>query len=138
MRKSLAQRVEQAGYTIQDDGTIKGKRGNILKPWLQSSGYPVVNIVFKKGTRTTTLVHRIIASKYCPCSDPLANDVNHKDGIKTNNAASNLEWITRRQNRNHYLGFEDYMTLTADDARKKNNERTIARRKLLKQLNNKD
>lgn len=30
------------------------------------------------------------------------------------------------------------MTLTADDARKKNNERTIARRKLLKQLNNKD
>lgn len=83
-------------------------------------------------------MHRIIASKYCPCSDPLANDVNHKDGIKTNNAASNLEWITRRQNRNHYLGFEDYMTLTADDARKKNNERTIARRKLLKQLNNKD
>ncbi len=82
MRKSLAQRVEQAGYTIQDYGTIKGKRGNTLKPWLQSSGYPVVNIVFKKGTRTTTLVHRIIASKYCPCSDPLANDVNHKDGTR--------------------------------------------------------
>ncbi|ADW95215.2 hypothetical protein [Salmonella phage vB_SenAt-pSL2] len=135
MRKSLAQMVEQAGYTIHADGTITGKRGNILKPWLQTSGYQVVNIVFKKGTRTTTLVHRIIASKYCPCSDQLANDVNHKDGDKTNNVSSNLEWITRRQNRNHYLGFEDYMTLTANDARRKNNERTIARRKLLKQLN---
>lgn len=130
MRRSLAQKVEDAGYAIQEDGTIIGKRGNKLKPWLQTSGYPVVNIVFKKGTRTTTLVHRIIASKYCACYDPMANDVNHKDGNKTNNSAYNLEWVTRRQNCNHYLGFDDYMTLTKDDARKKNIERTIVRRKL--------
>lgn len=85
-------KVEAAGYTINQDGSIIGKKGNILKPWLQTSGYLVVNIVFEKGTRTTTLVHRIVASKFCGCTDPDANDVNHKDGNKLNNDSSNLEW----------------------------------------------
>lgn len=48
MRRSLAQKVEDAGYAIQEDGTVIGKRGNKLKPWLQTSGYPVVNMVFKR------------------------------------------------------------------------------------------
>lgn len=28
-------------------------------------------------------------------------EVNHKDGVKTNSAASNLEWVTPRGNRQH-------------------------------------
>ncbi|AIW03133.1 HNH endonuclease [Proteus phage PM 93] len=130
MRGDLARRAELAGYTIHKDGSITGKRGNILKPWLQTSGYYVVNIVFVKGQRTTTLVHRLIASKYCECNDIDANEVNHKDGDKLNNDSSNLEWITHRQNVNHRFGFENYKELTADDARIKNNIRCSIRNKL--------
>lgn len=45
-------------------------------------------------------VHRIVAKYFCP--DRIdADQVNHKDGIKTNNKADNLEWVTNQENRDH-------------------------------------
>jgi hypothetical protein len=50
----------------------------------------------------TFKIHRIIAYAFIPNDDVINKDVvNHKDGIKTNNALDNLEWVTTAQNNQH-------------------------------------
>lgn len=46
------------------------------------------------------LVHRLVAITFIPNPDDLP-EVNHIDGDKHNNKASNLEWVTRQQNIQH-------------------------------------
>lgn len=46
-------------------------------------------------------VHRLVATAFCPKERECQSVVNHKDGIKTNNTASNLEWATQKENMQH-------------------------------------
>jgi hypothetical protein len=47
-------------------------------------------------------VHRLVAQTYLPNALNLP-EVNHKDFDKSNNTLQNLEWVTRQQNRFHWL-----------------------------------
>lgn len=53
----------------------------------------------KDGIRLCVKVHRIVAMHFLPPSNK--PEVNHKDCDKTNNAASNLEWATNKENIAH-------------------------------------
>ena len=49
---------------------------------------------------STFTVHRLVAQAFIP--NPLGlPEVNHKDGVKPNCKASNLEWMTRSENKDH-------------------------------------
>lgn len=64
-----------------------------------SKGYHRVTL-FKENVRTRYMVHRLVAMVYVPnpCNKP---EVNHIDGDKDNNDASNLEWVTSSENQIH-------------------------------------
>jgi hypothetical protein len=47
-------------------------------------------------------IHRMVAELFIFNDDDSKTDVNHKDGNKTNNHFSNLEWTTRGENASHY------------------------------------
>ena len=57
-------------------------------------------LVDEDGKPHYKLLHRIIAECFCEKRNT-ANEVNHIDGIKTNNHYSNLEWVTREENLKH-------------------------------------
>ena len=59
------------------------------------------------------LVHRLVAKAFLP--EPSNNNmvVNHKNGIKTDNNLTNLEWITQSENTIHGFNLEDSKKLKA-------------------------
>lgn len=89
--------------------------GKVLATRVRKDGYLTVNLnVNGKGYQYA--VHRLIASVFVEnaSSNPL---VNHKNGIKTDNRAENLEWVTHQQNTDHAIAIG-----LIDIARGANNE----------------
>ena len=86
-------------YEVSDKGRVKslwnGKE-KILKPGKNSSGYLLVSL-HKDGHGKTVKIHRIVAEAFIQNPQGLET-VNHKDEVKTNNVASNLEWMSREDN----------------------------------------
>lgn len=88
------------GYFATQEGVVIGKK-KILKLSLTPDGYNSV-CLFYGGRAKTFLVHRIVAELFVKNTDNKCC-VNHKDGNKTNNDYKNLEWVTIKENVNHFL-----------------------------------
>ena len=92
-------------YEVSDMGRVKSlgndkyRKEKILKPRKNTGGYPYVNL-YKDGKRKTITVHRLVAKAFIPNHNNLET-VNHKDEVKTNNVADNLEWMSQRDNNNY-------------------------------------
>ena len=90
------------GYQVSNLGRVKStkrKEEKILKLKADKSGYMRVHLrvdnmdVFES-------VHRLVAKAFVLNSEG-KNEVNHINGIKTDNRAENLEWCTRTENLIH-------------------------------------
>ena len=62
-------------------------------------------------------VHRLVALEYLPNPNGYS-DVNHKDGNKTNNLLSNLEWTSRSMNMKHANQIGLTRTISKNKAKK--------------------
>ncbi len=103
--------VENAGYRIGSRGTILSKTGKPMKGTPNSRGYLQVPMIID-GKRKMFLIHRLVASKWCKARAG-CHLVNHKDGNKLNNVASNLEWVTPCENAQHAAGNTNYIGSTS-------------------------
>lgn len=75
------------------------KKGKLLKPQNYTNGYVYVALP-AVGKQIKTSIHRIVATAFI--SNPEnKREVNHIDGDKKNNAATNLEWSTPSENSLH-------------------------------------
>lgn len=84
------------------NGVTKPFHGRVLAPRPMNAGYLMVNLC-KDGKAVNYLIHRLIATTFLPNDDDLA-EVNHIDGVKSNNVLSNLEWMSRVRNIRHAMG----------------------------------
>lgn len=70
-----------------------------LKPILQKTGYLAVALHKNKKQYIIT-VHRLVAETFIP-NPQHKTQVNHKNGIRTDDRLENLEWVTPRENVRH-------------------------------------
>jgi hypothetical protein len=83
-------------YAIHSTGEIESIQKKIfLKPILCKNGYTYVSLSCKQYS-----IHRLVAKYFIPNPQGLPV-VNHKNGVKTDNRAENLEWCTHSQNTQH-------------------------------------
>jgi len=93
--------LENNNYEISDNGNFRNKKGRALKLNKNARGYLYCNIS-KKGKVTKVKIHILVAKCFV---DNIQNKetVNHINGNKLNNHYSNLEWLTRKENIQHYF-----------------------------------
>ena len=81
------------------DGRKRKIKDRTLKGSSYSGGYSGVTL-HKDGCAKFVNIHRIVAEAFVP--NPLEKEeVNHKDENPSNNHASNLEWVTCKENINY-------------------------------------
>lgn len=89
------------GYRFSPEGNILSLKGKpkLLKPRIKL-GYN--NFVFydKKGKSHEVRLHRAIAEIFIE-NPKNKSEVNHKNGIKSDNRIENLEWVTKSENQKH-------------------------------------
>lgn len=87
-------RLSERDHTVSTEGRVRSKLGGITHGGTTREGY--------RTTCDHVRVHRLIALAFLPCpGDPETYVVNHKDGDKANNRATNLEWCTQAANVAH-------------------------------------
>ena len=98
----------------------------IMKTHNDKDGYQCLRMTVEKGKAVTVKAHRLIAQTFLPNPENKPF-VNHKNGNKKDNAISNLEWCTVKENNNHARQtglINDYGT---------NNTRAVCNEEMLKE-----
>jgi len=91
-------RVRSLDRAIPTPGGSRFGKGQLIVAHLAGRGYLYV-FLKRDGKQYSRSVHRLVAFAFkCPGTGP---EVNHRDLDKTNNRASNLEWVTRKENMAH-------------------------------------
>lgn len=85
---------------IDSNGVLFDSFNKEKKLYISTTGYKFVT-VFTKNKKTKSLfIHRIVAETFIP-NPKNKREVNHINGIKTDNRVENLEWATRKENIKH-------------------------------------
>jgi len=102
-------------YSVLDSGVVLGITGKPMKPQLDGKGYLRVQLKTpaKHNNVTTLKVHRVVAEHFI--DNPLnLPQVDHLDGDKSNNNASNLEWVTNDENQKRAVANGAYLHRTPE------------------------
>lgn len=86
-------------YKVSNFGKVINKHGKILSTNTDMHGYVTTSITDYGGDRIKGM-HRIVATVFIPNPNNLP-EVNHIDGVKTNNRVDNLEWVSKKENQQH-------------------------------------
>jgi len=84
-------------YAVSDFGRVKNiEKDHILKPSTSKHGYLRLWL-HKESIKKSFHVHTLVAEVFIG-KRPYGKTVNHKDGVKINNHAENLEYLTLKEN----------------------------------------
>ena len=92
--------VPYTRYEVSNLGRVRNAHTEqVLRPRRSSIDYRIVSLYYK-GQRKDCYIHNLVATAFVEgWREGL--EVNHKNGVKTDNRADNLEWVTASENQRH-------------------------------------
>jgi hypothetical protein len=123
-------------YQVSSLGRIKrvkqlagARAGRILKQKSNDRGYLRIAL-YKYNKKRYYFVHRLVANAFIGLS-PKGYQINHKNGIKTDNTPKNLEWVTAKENSIHATYTLGYSLGEKNPNAKLTNSKTLKIKKFL-------
>lgn len=101
--KTVMYENKETKFKISNNGDlINTETNHIHKGNTSNSGYVMYGLSLGNKTTIKRYAHRLVAEHFI--SNPQnKGQVNHIDGNKLNNNASNLEWVTQEENMKHCM-----------------------------------
>ena len=101
IKKAMKRTVKDfSEYIVYSNGDVYStKRKRLLIQQTDKDGYKYVRL-HKDGKQYRKCVHRLVAECFIT-TDTILKEVNHKNGLKSDNDYKNLEWCTRLENIKH-------------------------------------
>ena len=84
-------------YYISNYGRIKNSKDKLMKLRTDKKGYSRITLTIN-GIKKDHKVHRLVAFTFLGNPLLISKQVNHKNGIKSDNRVVNLEWCSCKQN----------------------------------------
>ena len=90
-------------YSISENGKVRNDNTKKLKrPYInKQNGYMYVDL-WENNKSTKCPIHRLLAETFIPNPENKPQ-INHKNGVKTDNRVENIEWCTNEENLEHSM-----------------------------------
>ena len=85
---------------VYSDGRVYSYKETVMRMAPNPRGYVHLNLFTSTGRSKSFDVHRLVATHFVPNPEN-KKEVNHINGIKSDNRAENLEWSTSKENKAH-------------------------------------
>lgn len=100
-------RVKSVDRMVYRSSTPQRVKGGIISQGLLNTGYKVVSLWYKKKRNAFT-IHRLVANAFLQVQEG-KNEVDHINGIRTDNRVDNLRWCSRKENVNFPIARDKYI-----------------------------
>ena len=100
---SFMTQTQYPNYFVNEQGDVFSTKFNKVRKLngIDTNGYLMIAICNNNKVKQMS-VHRLIAETFIPNPENKP-EVNHKNGIKSDNRVQNLEWNTRKENVDHAI-----------------------------------
>lgn len=85
------------GYEVSNLGRVRNGKGLVMSQAF-NKGYLFLGLKQDDGHRKNWRVHRLVATVFLDDSKEGEDEVDHINGVKTDNRAINLRWVDRKTN----------------------------------------
>lgn len=88
-------KIPCADYEVSNLGRVRNLRGNVLTPRVHTNGYHRVSL----GAKRDEYIHRLVCLIFHGNPEDISYHADHINGVRHDNRASNLRWLSPSQNR---------------------------------------